>query len=120
MRVKLGMAQHPAHKNRRFVLVHGQVNHAILPVANAGIVEVFIASEESGAPVPQQERNDPFIPYAASANINPDLPDANPPLLEEEPLASRDVLVQNDHAAVGLRMNSSACDSRAWLASIFT
>ena len=77
------------------------------------IKKILVAGEECGTAQLEQKRNDFRVQHSGTANVKPDLPDANAAADEQFSLVGRNVLIEHVHERVGSRMNSSACFSSA-------
>src|SRR5262249_18710069 len=111
------MPQQPARKECRFVFFYCQIEQTVSRVDQLTILEIFIARHESWLAQAVQQRDDFFVlqPFASDINTDPFYMDA--PTHQQQPLAPRNVFVQDVQAALCSRTNSSACLSNAWLAN---
>ena len=107
------MMKQAAYKGGDFVFLYRQVDQTVPGVAKVTRIEIFVARKECGTAQVLQEGDDFVILHPAPSDIEADLSHPDTPTFQYVALTFRDVLVQDVHAAIGSRMNSSACLRRA-------
>lgn len=96
--VEIGMPDEAPDKGSYFVLADGCHNQAVVPMPEIRLIEAHVTSEESGIAQPAEEHDDLVVLQAFTAQIDSDLPCRYPPCLEQQALALKNVLVENNQA----------------------